>query len=98
MQLRHLTHMAARHNIDIYVLPYRAGAHAATSGSFTIMDFPDPMDTSVVYVETPTSTLYLEEDEEVREFNTMISRAQSAALSPTLSLKLVEETITSLEE
>ncbi|UOE21801.1 hypothetical protein NI17_001820 [Thermobifida halotolerans] len=97
-QLRHLTHMASRHNIDIYVLPFKAGAHAATTGSFTIMDFPDPMDTSVVYVETPTSTLYLEDDDEVREYNAMISRTQSAALNPTLSMNLVEEVIKSLEE
>lgn len=97
-QLRHLTHMASRHNIDVYVLPFKAGAHAATTGSFTIMDFPDPMDNSIVYVETPTSTLYLEDEDEVREFNAMISRTQSAALSPTLSMDLVEEVLKSLEE
>ncbi|WP_344162930.1 helix-turn-helix transcriptional regulator [Nocardiopsis rhodophaea] len=97
-QLRHLTHMAARHNVDIYVLPFTAGAHAATSGSFTIMDFPDPMDASLAYVDTPTLTMYLEEDDDLRVFNSMLSRAQSAALSPQLSLNLVEETIKTLEE
>jgi len=97
-QLRHLTHMASRHNIDIYVLPFKAGAHAATTGSFMIMDFPDPMDNSIVYVDTPTSILYIEDEEEVREFNVMFSRTQSAALSPTLSMDLVKKVIKSLEE
>jgi len=63
-----------------------------------IMDFPDPMDNSIVYVDTPTSILYIEDEEEVREFNVMFSRTQSAALSPTLSMDLVKKVIKSLEE
>ncbi|GAA3749443.1 helix-turn-helix transcriptional regulator [Spinactinospora alkalitolerans] len=97
-QLRHLTHMAARHNIDIYVLPFAAGAHAATLGSFAIMDFPDLLDGSIVYVDTATSTLYLEEEHELREYNSMLSRAQASALDPAKSLQLINDIIQSLEE
>ena len=56
------------------------------------------MDNSIVYVDTPTSILYIEDEEEVREFNVMFSRTQSAALSPTLSMDLVKKVIKSLEE
>ncbi|WP_026128505.1 helix-turn-helix domain-containing protein [Nocardiopsis halophila] len=97
-QLRHLKHTASRHNIDIYVLPFAAGAHAATTGSFMILDFPDPMDASLGYVETPTSSLYIEDEGELREFNSMMGRAQSAALSPAGSLSLIDKVIESLEE
>jgi len=71
VQLRHLTHMATRHNIDIQVLPFSEGAHTATTGSFVIMDFPDPRDASIAYMDAPTSSLYLEEDGEVAEFESM---------------------------
>lgn len=97
-QLRHLTHMAARHNIDIYVLPFAAGAHAATLGSFALMDFPDLLDESIVYVDTATSTLYLEEEHELREYNSILSRAQASALDTDKSLQLINDVIESLEE
>lgn len=97
-QLRHLTHMAARHNINICVLPFLEGAHPATMGSFVIMEFPDPMDASIGYVETPTSSVYVEEDHELAELNTMFSGAQGAALSPARSLAFIDDVIESLEE
>ena len=97
-QLRHLTHMAARHNIDIYVLPFSEGAHPATVGSFVIMDFSDPMDGSIGYVEMPTSSAYVEEAHELAELNTIFAGAQGAAMSPVRSLAFINDIIDSLEE
>lgn len=96
-QLRHLTHMAARHNINIYVLPYSAGAHPATTGSFVIMDFPDPMDASIGYVETSVSSMYVEEEHELAELNAVFGGAQGSAVSPAHSLKFINDVIESLE-
>ncbi|CAM3841048.1 helix-turn-helix transcriptional regulator [Nocardiopsis gilva] len=98
IQLTHLTHMAARHNIDIQVLPFSEGAHAATTGSFVIMDFPDPRDTSIAYMDTPTSSLYLEESDDLDEFEAMFGGAQGAALSPDKSLRFIDDAIKALEE
>ncbi|GAA1071884.1 helix-turn-helix transcriptional regulator [Nocardiopsis composta] len=98
VQLRHLTHMAARHNIDIQVLPFEEGAHTATTGSFVIMDFPDSRDASLAYMDTPTSSLYLEEDHDLAEFDSMFGGAQGAALSPDKSLKFIRTIIDSLEK
>ncbi|MFC3995204.1 DUF5753 domain-containing protein [Nocardiopsis sediminis] len=97
-QLRHLTHMAARHNINISVLPFTEGAHPATVGSFVIMEFPNPMDASIGYVETPTSDVYVEEERDLAVLNTMFSGAQGSALSPVRSLAFMDATIKSLEE
>ncbi|WP_046468356.1 helix-turn-helix domain-containing protein [Allosalinactinospora lopnorensis] len=97
-QLRHVTHMAARHNVDIQVLPFSEGAHTATVGSFVIMDFSNPLDQSIAYVDTPTSSLYMEEDFELERFNSMFAGAQGAALSPARSLKFINEVIDFLEE
>ncbi|QBI54372.1 hypothetical protein EKD16_12950 [Streptomonospora litoralis] len=97
-QLRHLTHMAARHNVNIYVLPFSEGAHPATVGSFVIMEFPDPMDVSIGYVENPTSSVYVEEGHELADLNAIFAGAQGAALSPVRSLAFINDVIESLEE
>ncbi|GAB3458242.1 helix-turn-helix transcriptional regulator [Streptomonospora sediminis] len=96
-QLRHLTHMAARHNINIYVLPFSAGAHPSTMGSFVILDFPDPLDSSIGYVETSVSSLYVEEGRDLTELNSLFGGAQGAALSPARSLQFINDVIESME-
>ncbi|MDT0330011.1 helix-turn-helix domain-containing protein [Nocardiopsis lambiniae] len=97
-QLRHLVHMAARHNIDLYVLPFSAGAHPATEGSFVVMDFPDPRDASIAYLETPVTSMYLEEDRQVRLFNDMFGSAQSCSMTAVQSLALIDRHLHDLEE
>ena len=97
VQLRHLTHMATRHNINISVLPFSAGAHPSTMGSFVIIDFPNPLDASVGYAETPTSSVYVEEREELAELNAIFSGALASCLTPADSLKFIYEVIDSLE-
>lgn len=88
-QLRHLTHMASHHNIHIYVLPFSTGAHPSTEGSYVIMDFPDPRDSSIAYLETPATSMYLEEEHQVRLFNDMFGSTQSCAMPPVESLTFI---------
>lgn len=97
-QLRHLTHMAVRHNVELYVLPFSAGAHRATEGSFVIMDFADPQDASITYVETSVSSLFMEEAKELREFNAVFEEVKTTALSQEQSLSYINDIIKSLEE
>lgn len=97
-QLRHLTHMASRHNVGIYVLPFSAGAHPSTEGSYVIMDFLDPRDSSIAYLETPVTSMYLEEEHEVRLFNDMFGSTQSCALTPAQSLNFINGLLQDLEE
>ena len=96
-QLRHLTHMAARHNVEIYVLPFAVGPHLATEGSFLIMDFPDPRDSSIAYVETPVSGLFMEEADELEYFNSMFQSVREVALDQEQSLAFINDIIQSLE-
>ena len=49
-QLRHLAEFAQQGKTTIQVVPYRAGAHAGTTGPFVILDSPEPTDPAVVYV------------------------------------------------
>lgn len=97
-QLLHLTQMASRHNISIYVLPFAAGAHPSTEGSYVIMDFPDPRDVSIAYLETPVTSMYLEEEHEVRLFTDMFGSTQSCAMTPAQSLNFINRLLQDLEE
>ncbi|TMM38035.1 MAG: helix-turn-helix domain-containing protein [Actinobacteria bacterium] len=67
-QIEHLRRAARRENIQVRVLPWSVGAHAAMAGAFRILDFDDPEDPDVVYLESHVGALYLEEPVEVEEY------------------------------
>jgi transcriptional regulator with XRE-family HTH domain len=53
-QLLHLIHCSQSvPNVTLHVLPLEKGAHGSLNGSFTILDFPDAEEPSVVYVDSP---------------------------------------------
>jgi len=81
-QLAHIGQLAARPNVTVQVLPFTAGAHPAMLGSFTVMQFPDPADRDVVYLEAETGALYLEKPEDVRRYSLMIDYLRAQALGP----------------
>jgi transcriptional regulator with XRE-family HTH domain len=88
-QLAHIDQLAARPNITVQVLPFAAGAHPAMLGSFTLMQFPDPADRDVVYLEAETGALYLEKPEDVRRYSLMIDYLRAQALGPAESRALI---------
>ena len=67
-QIEHLRALSQRDNVEIKVLPWSVGAHAAMAGAFRILDFTDPEDPDVVYLESHVGALYLEETAEVDEY------------------------------
>ena len=72
-QLAHIADVAGLGNVTVQVLPYTAGAHPAMLGSFTLMQFPDPADRDVVYLEAETGALYLEKHEDVRRYSLILT-------------------------
>ena len=67
-QIEHLVALGARDGVDIRVLPFSAGAHPAVTGAFRILDFDDPEDPDVVYVELEVAAHYLERQAEVETY------------------------------
>ena len=67
-QIAKLAELSRRKNIEIRVLPWSVGAHAAMAGAFRIMEFDDPDDPDMVYLESHVGAVYLEELEEVKEY------------------------------
>lgn len=90
-QLEHIAKMAKLAHISLQVLPFAAGAHPAMDGSFSILGFPEASDPDVVYLETQTSSLYLEETPEIERYTLMFSHLIAKALDPDESRKLIAQ-------
>ncbi|WP_017612005.1 helix-turn-helix domain-containing protein [Nocardiopsis salina] len=96
-QLNHVLHMAKMPNVDVQLLPFTAGSHAALAGSFTILDFAEPYDLPIVFVETAADGIFLEEPDEVEQHAVTFSDAQGSAMSTTDSATFIADVIQSLE-
>jgi len=95
-QLAALADAAARPNVVIQALPFTAGAHAGMDGKFTILDFPDPQDPPVAYVEGLMGDVYLESDQDLDLYNLAWTHLVTQALTPaettTMITHLAKET------
>ncbi|MEV6685752.1 helix-turn-helix transcriptional regulator [Streptomyces sp. NPDC051130] len=91
-QLEHLNNLGDRPQITVQVLPHEVGAHPGVSGQFSLLEFSDATDGSVVYLERFTSDLYLEKRSDVRLYSDMYAHVQAKALSPDGSRKFLAET------
>jgi transcriptional regulator with XRE-family HTH domain len=90
-QLGHLIDTAEQGKTTVQVVPFRAGAHAGTTGPFVILDFPEPTDPAVVYVETLAGDIYLEERADVNRYTIAFDRLLAAALHPDDSVRLIQQ-------
>jgi transcriptional regulator with XRE-family HTH domain len=89
-QLRHLAEVAQQGKTTIQIVPYRAGAHAGTIGSFVILDYAEASDPDVVYVETLAGDIYLEEQPDVHRYTLAFDRLRAASLHPDDSVQMIE--------
>ena len=79
-QIEQLHKMADRGAVDVRVLPFSVGAHAAMAGAFRILDFDDRDDPDVVYLESHVGALYLEEQHEVDEYRRIFELVSQSAI------------------
>ncbi|WP_083917927.1 helix-turn-helix domain-containing protein [Nocardiopsis xinjiangensis] len=97
-QLMHLLHMAEMPHVDVQVIPFRAGSHAGLTAPFAILDFPDPRDSSIVYVGTIAGSVFFEQEDEVERYDVTYGDLQGSALSTKQSATLIQEIANSLRE
>lgn len=65
-QLEYLLTMSLRDNISVKVLPFTSGAHAASYGSFVLLDYTVVhKDYALAYVEYSGGAIYLEAEDEI---------------------------------
>jgi transcriptional regulator with XRE-family HTH domain len=71
-QVAHLLRVARGGTVSIRVVPWEAGAYPMR-GAFTVLDFDDPEDPAVAYVEIPLGARYMELEAQVQEYRYVLS-------------------------
>jgi hypothetical protein len=79
-QAEHLREMAAYPNITIQVMPFSAGFYPALRSAFVLLEFEDPLDNGLLYMESIKDQLIVRDDFDViaryvDRFQDMESRA-----------------------
>ncbi|KUN96615.1 XRE family transcriptional regulator [Streptomyces resistomycificus] len=90
-QLEHLAEMSQRPHITVQILPFEVGAHPGINGQYSILEFADAADSSVVYIEGVTSDLYLEKAHDVQKYTVMYEHLRAQALNVDQSTRLIED-------
>ncbi|GAA1994488.1 helix-turn-helix transcriptional regulator [Nocardiopsis rhodophaea] len=90
-QIRYLLDVQ-RPEVGVQVLPDSAGLHAATAGSFVILDFPE--DPSVVYREDILASAFYEDPREISRCEVIYDHVHASALSVEDSRAFLEALLT----
>jgi transcriptional regulator with XRE-family HTH domain len=81
-QLDSLVESSLLPNVTLQVMPFGAGAHPGVNGQYSILEFPEASDSTVIYLEGGTSDLYLEKPHDVQHYSVMYEHLRAQALSP----------------
>jgi transcriptional regulator with XRE-family HTH domain len=93
-QLRQLHRMSKRPYLNLRVVPIVLGAHAATAGTFRLMEFAEFR--PVVYLESETSSVFLERAVEIQAYRNILASLADTALTEGQSRKLIAALATEL--
>jgi transcriptional regulator with XRE-family HTH domain len=88
-QLNHLIKVANEPNVIVQVIPYSAGAHAGMPGSFILLDFPNPADPDVVYIDSLAGDLFLEKEADLRRYRLLFEHLRAVASGPDQTASMV---------
>jgi hypothetical protein len=81
--------VAGRPNVTLQVLPAATAAQVQPISPFTILEFPDAADPTVVYLEHLTGSLFLEAEEEIRRYTVVFDHLRAEALGKAASADLI---------
>jgi transcriptional regulator with XRE-family HTH domain len=93
-QLRHLRRMSTRSYLTLRVVPVALGAYAAMTGAFRLMEFTEFK--PVAYLESETSSLFLEKPEEIQAYRRILGALADTALGEGQSRELIAALATEL--
>ncbi|WP_326692433.1 MULTISPECIES: helix-turn-helix transcriptional regulator [unclassified Streptomyces] len=91
-QLRALARAAELPHVRLQVLPFASGVHIGVTGPFVIFSFSSISDLDVVVLDHLTSSLYLEEHDELRAYCAAFDTLRAHALSYEDSLAFIART------
>ncbi|WP_282203712.1 helix-turn-helix domain-containing protein [Kitasatospora fiedleri] len=89
-QLDHIAEAMQRPNITLRIIPFSAGAAAATQLNLNVIDYPTPGDPGVATMDTGTGVAILEDPKEVRARRRRFDYLAGRALTPHDSVELIK--------
>lgn len=94
-QLTHIVQVVeSQPNVQIQVVPFRAGAHSGMNGSFVIFQFPELLGLKpMIYLENLSDALVKRGDSDVEQYTDAFSDLRALALGPHESLSMIKEAI-----
>lgn len=90
-QFQHLIRLSKRPNVTLQVIRPEEGPHAASTGSFAILDFEKVR--SVAYSELLDGAMYIQDPDDVATYRMAAESVQRVALSPDDSVALINSVI-----
>ncbi|UQA35102.1 MULTISPECIES: helix-turn-helix transcriptional regulator [unclassified Streptomyces] len=88
-QLALLAEAAAEPNVTVQVVPFLAGSHPGMTSAFSIVSFAEHGAMDVVYMDTTSSTLWLESETDAARHNITFRRISRNGLAPRDSIALI---------
>lgn len=89
-QLDHLLALDHAADVEVHVLPFGAGEHAAQGQTFAVLTFPEDEDPDVVFSESVATSGFLERYPEVRKHSSAFDDACRKALDLEQSRRKIE--------
>lgn len=89
-QLEHLVIMAELPSVTLRVLSEEVGIHGGLSGAFTLLEFPDPEDQDMLYIEYPTGASHFEDKSDVAQARLVFEHVSAKAMGHDESVALIE--------
>lgn len=73
-QINHLLELISSPFLTLQVMPFAFGGHTAEGGAFSVLRFPDPDMTDIVYLEQLFGAAYLDKREDVDRYTIAMDR------------------------
>ena len=81
-QLRRLIEVADKPNITLEFIPFSAGLHLGMKGPFEIIEFADPSESDIVYLESPRGDIFSADPEETLRYREVFEELGRSSLHP----------------
>ena len=89
-QLARLRELTAHPQVKLQVMPFLAGAHPGMTSAFNIVSFAENGAMEVVYMDTTSSSLWLESEADAARHGVLFDRIVRQALSQASSADLID--------
>jgi transcriptional regulator with XRE-family HTH domain len=92
-QLEHLVRVGRRRNVQVRVIPLRAGMTAAMGLSFSLLGFPEPTQSEIAHVDLMSGGHFLQRPSEVQHYRDVFAALLGSALTAAESSRLIEDLV-----